>query len=275
MSVTTKMLSFPNAKINLGLRVTGKLPNGYHSIESCLYPIPWTDTLEFIPVKKTSFESSGLPISGKESENLVVKAYKLLKREYPLPELSIHLLKSIPMGAGLGGGSADAAFMLRMLNEEFQLFLDDSLLEEYATQLGSDCPFFVRNIPALATGTGTDLKVIPLDLAGLQLVVVNPGIHVGTKEAYAGVNPAPSGQDLEALLLSKDFEAWKDNLINDFEKSVFALHPSLTDIKNQLYELGALYAAMSGSGSTLFGLFEDSVSIPGQWNGMAYRQFTL
>ena len=269
------MLSFPNAKINLGLRITGKLPNGYHSIESCLYPIPWTDTLEFIPKKKSSFETSGLPISGKEADNLVVKAYRLLKSEYPLPELSIHLLKSIPMGAGLGGGSADAAFMLRMLNEEFQLFLDDSLLEDYAAQLGSDCPFFIKNQPALATGTGTDLKPISLDLSGMHLLVINPGIHVGTKEAYAGVHPSPSDQDLEALLLSKDFGAWKRALVNDFEKTVFALHPSLAEIKSQLYEMGAQYAAMSGSGSTLFGLFDAPVEKPASWDSIVSRQLVL
>ena len=269
------MLSFPNAKINLGLRITGKLPNGYHSIESCLYPIPWCDALEFIPAKKSSFESSGLEIGGKAEQNLVVKAYRLLKKEYPLAEIAIHLHKAIPMGAGLGGGSADASFMLKMLNEEFQLFLDDSLLEDYAAQLGSDCPFFIKNQPALATGTGTDLKPIPLDLSGLHLMVVNPGIHIGTKAAYAGVTPSQSDQDLEALLLSKDLDLWKKELINDFEQSVFTLHPSLAQIKAQLYDMGAAYAAMSGSGSTLFGLFEAPVQPADQWSDFDIFSTTL
>jgi len=275
MTVQRQMLSFPNAKINLGLRITGKLPNGYHSIESCLYPIPWHDSLEFIPTNRSSFESSGLEINGKAEQNLVFRAYKLLKKEYPLPEIGIHLHKSIPMGAGLGGGSADAAFMLNMLNEQFQLFLDDSLLEDYAAELGSDCPFFIKNQPALATGTGTDLQTIPLDLSGLHLTVLNPGIHISTQEAYAGVTPNASEHDLETLLFSKDFGRWKSELINDFETSVFPRYPILAGIKSGFYELGAAYAAMSGSGSTLFALSEKPLQMADDWLQFTYRQFVL
>lgn len=269
------MLSFPNAKINLGLQVTGKLPNGYHTISTCLYPFPWTDALEFVEARKTTFQSSGLHIPGNEQDNLVLKAYKLLRKDYPLPELSIHLHKTIPMGAGLGGGSADGAFMLSMLNQHFQIYLDDSLLEDYAALLGSDCPFFIQSQPAIATGTGTDLKPVDLDLEGLYLLVINPGIHISTKEAYAGVVPSDSGADLEAVLLSKDFSRWQRELSNDFETSIFHKHPSLARMKQDLYDMGALYAAMSGSGSTMFGLFESQTDMPQTWKGMEYRQFRL
>lgn len=269
------MLSFPNAKINLGLHITGKLPNGYHTIESCLYPIPWTDALEFVEAKKTSFHSSGINIPGSEKDNLVLKAYKLLKKDYHLPELEIHLHKAIPMGAGLGGGSADAAFMLKMLNEQYQLFLDNSVLEDYAAQLGSDCPFFIENKPALASGTGTDLKTLSLDLSGLQLIVVNPGIHISTQEAYAGVRPAPPETDLESLLTSVNLDTWRELLVNQFEESVFNKYPELKSIKDSFYSLGAGYASMSGSGSTIFGLFKEAVPLPETWKALPHLVTTL
>ncbi|WP_339696372.1 4-(cytidine 5'-diphospho)-2-C-methyl-D-erythritol kinase [uncultured Roseivirga sp.] len=249
------MVTFPNAKINLGLSITRKLHNGYHSIESCLYPIPWCDVLEFIPGKKISFSSSGIAIPGEDKDNLVLKAYKLLRKDFGLPELNIHLHKIIPMGAGLGGGSADAAFMLKMLNNEFQLFLDDSVLEDYAAQLGSDCPFFIQNKPAIATGTGTDLEVFDLDLSGMWMLLVKPDVHISTQEAYANVTPKPNEVDLKSLLESKDFTLWREKLVNDFEASIFPNHPALREIKEALYQNGAVYAAMSGSGSTLFGLY--------------------
>ena len=249
------MVTFPNAKINLGLSITRKLHNGYHSIESCLYPIPWCDVLEFIPGKKISFSSSGIAIPGEDKDNLVLKAYKLLRKDFGLPELNIHLHKIIPMGAGLGGGSADAAFMLKMLNNEFQLFLDDSVLEDYAAQLGSDCPFFIKNKPAIATGTGTDLEVFDLDLSGMWMLLIKPDVHISTQEAYANVTPKPNEVDLKSLLESKDFTLWREKLVNDFEASIFPNHPALREIKEALYQNGAVYAAMSGSGSTLFGLY--------------------
>jgi len=249
------MITFPNAKINLGLQITGRLPNGYHTINTGIYPIPLHDVLEAIPSKKTSFTSSGIQIPGNPKENLILKAYKLLKKDYQLPELDIHLLKTIPMGAGLGGGSSDASAMLTMLNEELQLFLDEAILEEYAAQLGSDCPFFIQNQPALATGTGTDTDDLQLDLSGYHLLVINPGIHISTKAAYAGTSPRAPEIDLKETLESKDFELWQRSLTNDFETSVFNQYPELVGIKARMYELGALYAAMSGSGSTLFGIF--------------------
>lgn len=257
------MVSFPNAKINLGLFITDRLPNGYHAIESCLFPIPWYDVLEFVPSKQLQFALSGIAIPGNEKDNLVLKAYKLLRKDFSLPDLSVHLHKIIPMGAGLGGGSADAAFMLKMLNHEFQLFLDDSILEEYAAQLGSDCPFFIQNKPAIARGTGTDLKTITFDLKGYWLVLIKPDVHISTQEAYAGVSPKPSEVDLEELILSKDFGRWKAELVNDFEASIFLKYPSLGELKSKLYESGAVYAAMSGSGSTIFGIFENEPNLSG------------
>ena len=251
------MLVFPNAKINLGLQITEKLSNGYHAINTCFYPIPLKDALEFVPAKqKTTFNASGSSIPSDGQANLVLRAYQLLKKDFQLPEIDIHLYKNIPIGAGLGGGSADAAFMLKALNEYFQLFLDDSFLETYAEQLGSDCPFFISNQPAYATGTGTDLEPFEIDLKGLHMILIHPGIHVSTQQAYAGVIPKPAKVDLKKLLSAKNFEVWKSELVNDFEESVFKAHPHLSEIKKALYEHGAVYASMSGSGSSIFGLFE-------------------
>lgn len=268
------MISFPNAKINLGLQITDKLPNGYHAINTCFYPIAITDALEAVPAKKTTFTSTGIDIPGNEKDNLVLKAYRLLKKDYQLPELDIHLLKKIPLGAGLGGGSADAAFMLNMLSEEYQLFLDDSILEYYASELGSDCPFFIQNTPAIGTGTGTDLEAIALDLSGLYLQIVNPGIHVSTQSAYAGVTPKAAEYNLEKLLLSKNFGQWKTSLINDFEESVFSTYPLLAQLKSSLYSSGAVYAAMSGSGSTVFGIF-DSKPQPLENSAFSFQEIVL
>lgn len=258
--MTPFMLVFPNAKINLGLQITERLPNGYHSINTCIYPIPLKDALEFVPAKKkTSFSATGSSIPSDGKDNLVLRAYKLLKKDFQLPELEVHLHKNIPTGAGLGGGSSDAAFMLSALNDYFQLFLDDSFLEDYASQLGSDCPFFIANQPALATGTGTELEKLDLSLKGLQMILINPGIHISTQEAYAGVSPKSSPINLKELLLSKDFERWKLELENDFELSIFQKHPLLAEIKEELYHKGAVYAAMSGSGSSIFGLFKNDI----------------
>ncbi len=255
------MLVFPNAKINLGLQITEKLSNGYHAINTCFYPIPLKDALEFVPSQnKSTFTSSGSSIPSDGKDNLVLRAYKLLKKDFQLPEIDIHLFKNIPIGAGLGGGSSDAAFMLQALNQHFQLFLDDSFLETYAEQLGSDCPFFIYNEPAFATGTGTELEPFELSLKGMHLLLIHPGIHISTQAAYAGVTPKPSTFDLKELVQSKDFNLWKDLLVNDFEESVFKSEPLLVEIKNELYNHGACYAAMSGSGSSIFGLFEQQPS---------------
>jgi 4-diphosphocytidyl-2-C-methyl-D-erythritol kinase len=262
------MICFPNAKINLGLHITSKRKDGYHEIESCMIPIPLYDALEMIiDPKKTTFESTGLSIPGESKDNLILKAFSLMKKDFPsLPAIQIHLHKAIPMGAGLGGGSADGAFALSMMNNLFDLILDDFFLEEYAAQLGSDCAFFIENTPKIATGRGEILEPIDLDLKGTHLVVINPGIHIGTKEAYAGVTPSAPKVKLKEVLA--DRSRWRDELINDFEASIFPNHPEIATIKAQLYEAGAYYAAMSGSGSSVFGLFEekpDSIKLRGNY----------
>jgi len=254
------MLLFPNAKINLGLRVTGKRNDGYHDIETCLYPIPLHDALEIILANKTSVNFSGISIPGNEKNNLILKAYQLLKKDFSnLPSIAIHLHKAIPVGAGLGGGSADAAFALKLMNNLFDLILEDWFLEDYATQLGSDCPFFIENMPKIATGRGEILSTIDLDLKGKWVLLVNPNLHIGTKEAYEGLVPKKSTEDLREILA--DPSVWKDRLKNDFEDSIFRKYPLIQSIKESLYGQGAFYAAMSGSGSTVFGLFEQEPEI--------------
>jgi 4-diphosphocytidyl-2-C-methyl-D-erythritol kinase len=251
------MISFPNAKINLGLHITSKRKDGFHEIETCMVPIPLFAALEMIvDPKKTSFASTGIPIPGSEKDNLILKAFQLLKKDFPsLPHLNIHLHKNIPIGAGLGGGSADAAFALQLMNNLFDLLLDDFFLEEYAAQLGSDCAFFVENTPKIATGRGEVLEPIDLDLKGTHLVLINPGIHISTKEAYAGVTPAAPKINLREVL--SDRKRWKGELVNDFEASILPNHPKIAQIKEKLYEAGAFYATMSGSGSSVFGLFTE------------------
>jgi 4-diphosphocytidyl-2-C-methyl-D-erythritol kinase len=249
------MIQYPNAKINLGLHITSKRTDGYHEVSSCLYPIPLCDALEIIPSKKLTFGSTGIPIPGTESDNLILKAYTLLRKDFPdLPPISVHLHKVIPIGAGLGGGSADAGFALTLMNRLFDLFLDDWLLEEYAAKLGSDCPFFIQNTPKLVSGRGEIMEEITLDLSGKWIVLINPNIHISTQVAYAGATPAPPVQDLKDVLA--DPGRWKEELINDFERSIFERYPLLEEIKQSLYAQGAFYAAMSGSGSTLFGIFD-------------------
>ncbi len=259
------MICFPNAKINLGLHITSKRNDGYHEIETCMYPIPLFDALEIIiNTKKSSWNTSGISIEGDPKDNLVLKAYQLLKKDFSnLPHVDIHLHKNIPMGAGLGGGSADAAFGLKLMNNLFDLILDDFFLEEYAERLGSDCPFFIDNSPKIAKGRGEILEPIDLSLKGCYLVLINPGIHVGTKEAYAGVKPSPSIVKLKEVL--NDKSRWKEELVNDFEASIFVIHPEIAAIKEKLYETGAFYAAMSGSGSSVFGLFESKPTVI-EWN---------
>lgn len=253
------MISFPNAKINLGLHIIGKRKDGFHEIETCMVPVPLFDALEMILDKKPTWNSTGLDIPGDSKDNLILKAEKLLRKDFPnLPNLNIHLHKNIPMGAGLGGGSADGAFALKLMNNLFDLHLDDFFLEEYAEKLGSDCPFFIENTPKIARGRGEILEPIELSLKGTYLILINPGIHIGTKEAYAGVTPAHPKVKLEEVLV--DRSRWKAELANDFEPSIFKNHPEIAEIKSKLYEAGAFYAAMSGSGSSVFGLFDNEPS---------------
>lgn len=251
------MLSFPNAKINIGLNITEKRPDGYHNLETVFYPIGLCDVLEVQPSEACddySFASSGIAIDGDPEQNLIVKAYRLLQQDFPLPPIDISLVKHIPFGAGLGGGSADAAFMLKMLNEMAELGLSDEKLEEYAVQLGADCPVFIKNKPVFATGIGNVFSETDLSLAGYFLVLVKPDIHVSTPEAYSLVVPRKPEASLPELI-KLPVEQWKDLVVNDFEKSVFARYPQIAEIKESLYSAGALYASMSGSGSSVYGLF--------------------
>jgi len=252
------MLSFPNAKINLGLNIVGKRPDGYHDIETIFYPIGIKDALEFVesPKAQTDMHISRIQVDGDINSNLVMKAYNLLKKDFSLPALSIYLQKNIPFGAGLGGGSADAAFMLVMLNNSFKLQLSDLQLEGYAAQLGSDCPFFIRNKPVFASGRGEVLEEINMSLKGKYLLLVKPDIYVSTKDAYAGCKTGHPDIGLKSIA-SMPVEQWKDVMQNDFEHSVFQQFPTIARIKDKLYQAGAIYASMSGSGSSVFGIFSE------------------
>ncbi|WP_207493543.1 4-(cytidine 5'-diphospho)-2-C-methyl-D-erythritol kinase [Aridibaculum aurantiacum] len=253
------MLLFPNCKINLGLNIVAKRPDGYHDLETVFFPIPLTDVLEAVH-GTGQFTSSGLAINGDPSDNLCIRAYNLLKQDFPqLPPLDIHLHKNIPMGAGLGGGSSDGAFMLQLLNKKFNLQIPNEKLIDYALQLGSDCPFFIINKPCFATGRGEVMTPIALDLPNFQLVVVNPGIHVSTREAFAGLTPKQPVKSINKII-HQPIETWKDELMNDFEETIFRIHPHIQAIKEELYNKGAVYASMTGTGSTVYGIFPKGVA---------------
>ena len=254
------MITFPNAKINLGLDVVSKRPDGYHNLETIFYPIPLEDVLEITPVDdgdapECDFTMYNAVFEGDDNDNLVVKAYRILAADYSLPKVKMSLYKNIPTGAGLGGGSADAAFALKMLNEIASLGLSDERLEEYAARIGADCAFFIRNTPAYATGIGNILTPTPCDICGYTLALVKPDIHISTKEAYSLVSPAAPEIPLTDIA-TLPIREWKGRMKNDFEKSVFAAHPSMEKIKEKLYSMGAIYASMSGSGSAFFGIFD-------------------
>ena len=252
------MLSFPNCKINLGLHILGKRDDGFHNLETVFYPVPFKEALELIPSTNTGIEftATGLAVDGNAADNLCVKAYHLLKKDFPeIPTIKIHLHKAIPLGAGLGGGSADAAFMLKLLNEKFKLNLSTDQLINYALQLGSDCPFFIINKPCLATGRGEMLEEIAVDLSAYKIVLINPGIHINTGWAFSNITPAQPARSIKEII-QQPVNTWKDELKNDFESAVFTAHPAIKEIKEALYTQGAVYAAMSGSGSTVFGIFE-------------------
>ncbi len=254
------MLSFPNAKLNLGLHITEKRADGYHNLESCFYPVSWMDVLEIIEAPELKFTSSGMTIPGEGHNNLCVKAYHSLKKNFDLPPVHIHLHKAIPIGAGLGGGSADATFTIKLLNEKFELNLSVAQMEEYARPIGSDCAFFVQNQPRYCYDKGDRFEAISVPLKGYFAVLVYPNIHVSTGDAYAGIRPKLPKMPLKQVL-NQPIREWRYTLVNDFEEGVFARHGILFEIKEKLYELGAVYAAMSGSGSTVFGVFEKELSL--------------
>ncbi len=264
------MISFPNAKINLGLNIVEKREDGFHNIESCFYPIPWSDILEIVPRKKLSFQSTGIPIPGDPLENLCIKAFKLLANDFNINPVAIHLHKVIPIGAGLGGGSADAAFTLKGLNRLYNLHLEDDILCEYARKIGSDCAFFIKNEPVYATAKGDEFQSIQQLLRGKFLVVIYPDLHVSTGEAYAGIAPKQTAQNSAAILKSVSLDQWKDHLFNDFETTIFRLHPDLMKLKTMMYEIGALYASMSGSGSSIYGIFNGEPQIPSEFTDLPH-----
>lgn len=264
------MINFPNAKINIGLNITEKRTDGFHNIESVFYPVQLCDALEIIENKnsyeKVIFSSSGISIPGNSDENLCVKAYHFIAKDYSLPSIKIHLHKHIPIGAGLGGGSSDAAFFIKLLNEKFELGLAWGEMHHYAKQLGSDCSFFISNKPSFVKGKGDDYESINLDLSAYYIVLVYPNIHVNTAMAYSGVVPKKPIRDLENDILQLPIEEWKNYIHNDFEDSVFVKFPEIKKTKEQLYTEGAVYAAMSGSGSTVYGIFKNETDLKTKFN---------
>ncbi|TRX55966.1 4-(cytidine 5'-diphospho)-2-C-methyl-D-erythritol kinase [Fulvivirga sp. M361] len=257
------MVVFPNTKINIGLNILSKREDGYHNLSSCFYPIPFCDILEVVKADEFNFKSTGIAIPGHESNNLCVKAFHMLQSDHDLGNVNIHLHKVVPIGAGLGGGSADATYTLTALNKLFGLKLPTSQLQEYASRLGSDCPFFVENVPVMATGTGTTFDHSTVNLKGKYLVLVYPDIHISTQEAYSGVTPKEPKTQLKSILETIEITAWPKWVKNDFEDSITSNHPDIAKIKERLYQLEACYASMTGSGSAVFGLFNAEPSLKG------------
>jgi 4-diphosphocytidyl-2-C-methyl-D-erythritol kinase len=252
------MVCFPNAKINIGLNITSKRKDGFHNIETVFYPIPLSDVLEFVPSKntETTINTTGIALNITGKENICYKAYQLLAKDYKLPSLDVHLHKIIPSGAGLGGGSADASFFLKELNDFYQFGLTNKKLEKLAAKLGSDCAFFIENKPVFAYGRGEKFQSIDLDLGKYYIYIVKPEVFVSTVDAYAGVAPEEPKTSLKDLI-KKPLNYWKSSVFNDFELSIFKKYPLLSEIKEELYSQGAIYAAMSGSGSSIYGIFEN------------------
>lgn len=252
------MISFPNAKINLGLNIVERRSDGYHNLETVFYPIDLTDVLEIVPAKgdESTLTTYGNPVDCPVEKNLVMKALRLMQQHYEVPEVDIYLYKHIPDGAGLGGGSSDASSTMLMLNEMFNLNVEKDQLARLASTLGADCPFFIYNQPMMATGIGDVLAPIDVNLKGLYLFLVKPALSVPTKVAYSRVTPAPSTSSLENDVM-KSVDQWSRVVKNDFEPSVFAAFPELAAIKSDIENGGAIYASMSGSGSSIFGIFDD------------------
>jgi 4-diphosphocytidyl-2-C-methyl-D-erythritol kinase len=250
------MIFFPNAKINLGLDIIEKRPDGFHNIETLFVPCPeYCDILEVLYAEKFSMHLYGPALDGDPMDNLCAKAYHLMAKIYDLPPVAIHLYKKIPVGAGLGGGSSDAAATLILLNRMFSLDLNDDVLAGHAASLGSDCPFFIYNLPMYATGRGEVLSPVDISLDDYRIELVTPDIFISTKEAYAGVTPRkPVVSILD--IIKRPVEEWRGLLKNDFEESLFLKYPGLAAEKEALYARGAVYASMSGSGSALYGLFK-------------------
>ena len=270
------MITFPIAKINLGLNVVEKRSDGYHNLQTVFYPVPIMDALEVVPMSNgfpsdidCDLKVTNIHIEGDEQKNLVVRAYQLLKQDFPtLPRIHVHLWKGIPTQAGMGGGSSDCGYMIRLLNELFELNLSDEQMAGYAAKLGADCAFFIFSKPCYAEGIGEKLVPIDLNLSGWYIGVVRPDIPVPTKEAFSRIHPHYPAKICRDVVM-QPVETWREDLLNDFEESVFALHPELEAVKAKLYDMGATYAAMSGSGSALFGLFkEEPAALEQKFPGM-------
>jgi 4-diphosphocytidyl-2-C-methyl-D-erythritol kinase len=275
------MIVYPNSKINIGLNVVEKRKDGYHNLETVFYPINLHDALELetidgiAPDVGYQLKVAGTVLDGTPDDNLIVKAYKLLKKDFDLPPVSIYIYKHIPTGAGLGGGSSDAAFMIKALNSKFALGLTMLKMEEYAVMLGADCPFFINNKPVFATGIGNIFEPINLSLKGKTLVLIKPDIFVSTRDAYSAVKSQVPEVSLKELL-AQPIETWKDNVVNDFEASVFPKYAEIAAIKDKLYDLGAIYASMSGSGSSVYGIFNSPVeNVDEKFAGYFCRQREL
>ena len=254
------MIVFPNAKINLGLNIVEKRPDGFHELETCFYPAPWREALEIVESDRTVVTTSGIEIPD-DGENIVLRAYYLLKDDYELPPVHIHLHKVIPIGAGLGGGSADAAFTLMLLNTLYSLNINHDDLVKYAVRLGADCAFFINNRPLLASGIGEQFTDLDISLSDKFIILVYPNIHIPTKEAYSSIDPKMPSVRINEILVNADIQDWKELLKNDFEKPLFKKHLILKDIKANLYNAGAIYASMSGSGSCIYGLFDEDPAL--------------
>ncbi|MEJ7780357.1 MAG: 4-(cytidine 5'-diphospho)-2-C-methyl-D-erythritol kinase [Daejeonella sp.] len=255
------MILFPNAKINIGLNIVKRRGDGYHDLETVFYPIKIKDVLEVVEARELSFSSSGLAVPGRPADNICLKAFALLSRDMRLPMVKIHLHKNIPIGAGLGGGSSDASFFMKLMNEKFALGLTHERMEEYASQLGADCVFFIQNEPVFASEKGDKFEKIQLNLSKCFIVLVMPDVHVPTSQAFKDINPVPSVKSLKDLVKS-DITNWKGSITNDFESGIIKRYPSIGYIKDSLYNSGAIYASMSGSGSSVYGIFESSLKLP-------------
>lgn len=267
------MIQFPHSKINLGLHIVHRRPDGYHDLETCFYPTPLCDVLEIIPSTKMEFTTSGIPVPGLAEQNLCLKAYHLLQKNYDIPPVKIHLLKKIPTGSGLGGGSSNAAFTLMMLNEIFDLKIPENQLLNFAEQLGSDSPYFIKKGPQLASGKGEILTPFDITLKGC-LVLVKPPVFISSAEAFHNVDPKLPIIPLKSILKTP-VKDWKEKLINDFEYVVFKDHLNIAKVKEKLYELGATYASMSGSGSVVYAIFDEAPNVASQFKGCNYWEFNL
>lgn len=277
------VIRFPIAKINLGLNIVERRPDGYHNLETVFYPVPIKDVLEVFPMDEKfpssvdcDLKVSNIQIEGDEQKNLVVRAYQLLKQDFPqqMQRVHAHLFKRIPTQAGMGGGSSDCAVMISLLNDLFGLGLNNQQMIDYAARLGADCPFFVLNRPVYAEGIGERMQPIHLDLSSWVLAIVRPNIPVSTKEAFSYIHPKRPAKNCREIV-AQPVETWRDELTNDFEPSVFQIHPEIGQIKDDLYQMGAVYAAMSGSGSALFGLFRKNVDLSSHFKGMFTEEVIL